>query len=194
MALSQLGKIGGRAGIDDHDRPRRCWRRELDGSEAGVWPLLQVVVDAQPGRWVHGDVVEVFGAYPGAIGAFVVDGEFAAGDGGGGAAQRELLAHSIVGVGDDVVGVGVYADQSGDGDLKPGFFADFADRGLLDGFADLMPTAGNGPQIVVAAAPVRRRNTSATAASFRAAAADSVRPHAAGAADPGQQAIERRFD
>ena len=83
-----------------------------------------------------GDVV---GVSPGDVSAFVVDGQLTA-EQGGGEAQGELLADFTVGERDNMVGVGVEADQTGDFDVETVFLFNFAYSGVCDGFADVVPT------------------------------------------------------
>ncbi|GAB4919251.1 hypothetical protein MAHJHV28_33300 [Mycobacterium avium subsp. hominissuis] len=52
------------------------------------------------------------------------------------------MADFTIGERDHVLRVGVDTDQSGDFDVKPGFFFDLAYRGIGDGFADVVSTAG----------------------------------------------------
>lgn len=67
-------------------------------------------------------------------------------------ADGELLADLAIVIGDDVVGVGVEADQAGDLDMDAGFFFDLADDGLGQGLAYVLAAAGDGVLVVVGAA------------------------------------------
>lgn len=110
-------------------------------SDVGGVAVLGVVMEAESDGLVDGDVVEVGGVDEAEVGGFVADGECAAGDAGK-VGDGELLADFAVGVGDDVCGVGVDAEEAGDGDVEAGFFFDLADGALLEGFADVHGAAG----------------------------------------------------
>src|SRR5690349_12510687 len=62
-------------------------------------------------------------------------------------ADGELLTNLAVGVGDDVLGIGVDTDDLSGLDVDPGLFLDLAD----DGLADVLRSAGDGVQVVVSA-------------------------------------------
>ena len=66
-------------------------------------------------------------------------------------ADRELLPNLTVVVGDDVLGVAVDSDESGDLDLYTRFLAHFADHGATDAFPQFYLSAGQGPPVVVGA-------------------------------------------
>lgn len=80
--------------------------------------MLQEVPDAQPLRVVHGKRVEFFRRHEAELRALLGDGQGAADDPGL-EADVELPAYLSVAVGDDMVGVGVRADESRDFDVGP---------------------------------------------------------------------------
>lgn len=104
-------------------------RRPMWSAEVGGLPVLGVVAESQPDGVVDGDVVELGGVDEPDLGGLVADGDGAAGDAAE-VGDVELLADLAVGVGDDVGGVGVDAEQPGQLDVQAGFFLDFADDAL----------------------------------------------------------------
>ncbi len=109
------------------------------------------MVDAEPDGWVDGQLVEPVGRDPVDVLGLAARRELAT-HRAGAQADGVLLADLAVVVGDDVAGVGVDADETGDLDVQPGFLANFADGGGGGGgLADVLGAAGDGSQGVVGA-------------------------------------------
>lgn len=80
--------------------------------------LLGVVVESEADGVVDGQGVEIGRVDEAGFGGFVADGDGA--DDAAGVGDVELLPDFAVGVGDDVVGVGVDAEQAGEFDVEAG--------------------------------------------------------------------------
>ncbi len=110
-------------------------------SEVGMIAVFGVVSEAEPDGVVDRDVVEVGGVDEADVGGFVADRDRAADDSAK-IGHVELLPDFPVGVRDDVVRVGVDAQQPGDLNVEAGFFFHLADDALVECFADVHGAAG----------------------------------------------------
>jgi hypothetical protein len=97
---------------------------------------------------MYRESVELCGRHPADLRSFVTLAERAS-DEFRAEEQGELLSDFSIVVGDDMVGVGIHADEFGNPDVVAGLFAGLAFGGVGDVFADLLDAAGECPQSVV---------------------------------------------
>jgi hypothetical protein len=113
------------------------------------------VLDAQPHRRVHVEIGDAFRRNPRDFLALAARAQLAA-DQPCCEADRELLPDLTIVGGHDVIRVGVRANNVRHVDVVAGFLIDVADDGVANRFSDVVPSAGQGPEIVVCLVDARR--------------------------------------
>jgi len=129
-------------------------------AEVGV-SAREVVTDLSAHAGVDVVLVEVDGLDEVDAVGLVVDGGLAA-DGAADVGVLVLLADLAVGVGDDVLRIGVHPEEVGDLGEDAGLLPAFADGALGGGLADVLGAAGQGPLASVATALSRMAPVSST--------------------------------